>query len=126
MFLIDFFDRFKNLKVEENAHKPFTKVKTNLMDFDLTSDDNDIDSHPTSVQNSSSVSSKPPSLYIKSFVFSPDVPIRLDYHGKRVDFEQVKKFFLFKYSLNLIDTLKYFFIGCTSRSFDGPCTFKSK
>lgn len=28
-------------------------------------------------------------LYIKSFSFSPDLPIRLDYHGKRVDFEQV-------------------------------------
>ncbi|KAG9509528.1 Autophagy-related protein 2-like B, partial [Fragariocoptes setiger] len=27
-------------------------------------------------------------LYFKSFTFSPDVPIRLDYHGKRVDFDQ--------------------------------------
>lgn len=27
-------------------------------------------------------------IYFKSFVFSPDVPIRLDYHGKRVDMEQ--------------------------------------
>ena len=25
----------------------------------------------------------------RSFIFSPDVPIRLDYHGKRVDMEQV-------------------------------------
>ena len=33
--------------------------------------------------------SKPPMLYVKTFVFSPDVPIRLDYHGKRLDFEKV-------------------------------------
>lgn len=28
------------------------------------------------------------SIYIKSFTFSPDVPIRLDYHAKHLDFEQ--------------------------------------
>lgn len=27
-------------------------------------------------------------LYIRSFVFTPDVPIRIDYHGKRVAMEQ--------------------------------------
>lgn len=27
-------------------------------------------------------------VYIKSFTFSPDVPIRLDYHAKHLDFEQ--------------------------------------
>ncbi|XP_041353099.1 autophagy-related protein 2 homolog A-like isoform X2 [Gigantopelta aegis] len=27
-------------------------------------------------------------VFFKSFIFSPDVPIRLDYHGKRVDMEQ--------------------------------------
>lgn len=27
-------------------------------------------------------------IYIKSFTFSPDVPIRLDYHAKHLDFEQ--------------------------------------
>ncbi|ELU17929.1 hypothetical protein CAPTEDRAFT_154368 [Capitella teleta] len=29
-----------------------------------------------------------PPVFFKSFVFTPDVPIRLDYHGKRVDMEQ--------------------------------------
>lgn len=28
------------------------------------------------------------SIYVKSFTFSPDVPIRLDYHAKHLDFEQ--------------------------------------
>lgn len=33
-------------------------------------------------------SSKQRSIYVKSFTFSPDVPIRLDYHAKHLDFEQ--------------------------------------
>ncbi|CAN8009581.1 unnamed protein product, partial [Ixodes pacificus] len=36
----------------------------------------------------SSSSSGPVPLFIRSFVFSPDVPIRLDYHGKRVAMDQ--------------------------------------
>ena len=34
-------------------------------------------------------SNEQPSLFIKSFLFSPEVPIRLDYHGKYVNIEQV-------------------------------------
>ena len=49
-----------------------------------------LDDQPLSLANQSS--SKPSSLFIKSFLFTPDVPIRLDYHGKRVDFEQVSFF----------------------------------
>jgi hypothetical protein len=30
-----------------------------------------------------------PSIYFKSFIFSPAVPIRIDYVGKYVDFTQV-------------------------------------
>jgi hypothetical protein len=40
----------------------------------------------------SQTSSKPPSIYVKSFRFSPDVPIRLDYTGKRVNLDQVSPF----------------------------------
>ena len=29
----------------------------------------------------------PPSVYIRSFEFTPEVPIRLDYHGRHVDFD---------------------------------------
>uniref|UniRef100_A0A1E1XRA0 Autophagy-related protein 2 n=1 Tax=Amblyomma sculptum TaxID=1581419 RepID=A0A1E1XRA0_AMBSC len=36
----------------------------------------------------SSSSSGPAPLYIRSFAFTPDVPIRIDYHGKRVAMEQ--------------------------------------
>ena len=34
-------------------------------------------------------SEKSSALFIKSFVFSPEVPIRLDYQGKHVNIEQV-------------------------------------
>lgn len=37
---------------------------------------------------SSTSNSAPTPLYIRSFVFTPDVPIRIDYHGKRVAMEQ--------------------------------------
>ncbi|XP_065311944.1 autophagy-related protein 2 homolog B isoform X3 [Dermacentor albipictus] len=37
---------------------------------------------------SSSSNSIPMPMYIRSFVFTPDVPIRIDYHGKRVLMEQ--------------------------------------
>ncbi|KAL3181477.1 hypothetical protein MRX96_036834 [Rhipicephalus microplus] len=36
----------------------------------------------------STSNSTPMPLYIRSFVFTPDVPIRIDYHGKRVAMEQ--------------------------------------
>ena len=41
----------------------------------------------------------------RCFVFSPDVPIRLDYHGKRVDMEQVRKPFacFFSFDVLLVD-----------------------
>lgn len=42
---------------------------------------------------SSSVNSttSPKELYIKNFVFTPAVPIRLDYKGKHIDFKQVRR-----------------------------------
>ena len=33
---------------------------------------------------------QPAPTFFRSFIFSPEVPIRLDYQGKRVDMEQVK------------------------------------
>ena len=33
--------------------------------------------------------SQPAPTFFRSFIFSPEVPIRLDYQGKRVDMEQV-------------------------------------
>ncbi|XP_046351358.1 autophagy-related protein 2 homolog A-like isoform X1 [Haliotis rufescens] len=43
-------------------------------------------SESTSSSTGSDHGSQP--VFFKSFIFSPDVPIRLDYHGKRVDMEQ--------------------------------------
>ena len=43
----------------------------------------------------SQTSSKPPTIYVKSFRFCPDVPIRLDYTGKRVNLDQVCSTFHF-------------------------------
>ena len=34
--------------------------------------------------------------FFRSFIFSPEVPIRLDYQGKRVDMEQVRRRFSFQ------------------------------
>lgn len=34
-------------------------------------------------------------IFIKSFTFWPDVPIRLDYHGKHIDFKQVNYNYVF-------------------------------
>ena len=34
---------------------------------------------------------EPAPTFFRSFIFSPEVPIRLDYQGKRVDMEQVNK-----------------------------------
>lgn len=33
---------------------------------------------------------QPAPTFFRSFIFSPEVPIRLDYQGKRVDMEQVE------------------------------------
>ena len=35
-------------------------------------------------------SAEPAPTFFRSFIFSPEVPIRLDYQGKRVDMEQVR------------------------------------
>lgn len=51
----------------------------------------DTDSLPTRCHTDSSIGpggDKQQPIYIKSFTFSPDVPIRLDYHAKHLDFEQ--------------------------------------
>ena len=49
------------------------------------------DSHlsRTASRESLTKSSDKDAMFFKSFVFSPEVPIRLDYHGKHVDIEQV-------------------------------------
>ena len=39
--------------------------------------------------SSSSVGGTFEKIYIKSYIFAPDVPIRLDYHGKYIDLKNV-------------------------------------
>ena len=48
-----------------------------------------ISSNKSYTSQQSSSSSKPPTIYVKSFIFAPDVPIRLDYTGKRLNLDQV-------------------------------------
>lgn len=42
-----------------------------------------------SASDSEADTSQPAPTFFRSFIFSPEVPIRLDYQGKRVDMEQV-------------------------------------
>lgn len=42
-----------------------------------------------SASESEADTSQPAPTFFRSFIFSPEVPIRLDYQGKRVDMEQV-------------------------------------
>ena len=42
-----------------------------------------------SASESEADSLEPAPTFFRSFIFSPEVPIRLDYQGKRVDMEQV-------------------------------------
>ena len=51
-------------------------------------DETDRHSKSSTPAPSSSSSSSPGNLYFKSFIFSPSVPIRIDYVGKYVDFTQ--------------------------------------
>ena len=71
--------------------------------------------------------------FFRSFIFSPEVPIRLDYQGKRVDMEQVGTFSAA--NLNLCSTLlvldvfgiKIYLAGCTEKlRFSYKCLFDVK
>ena len=47
---------------------------------------------------------EPAPTFFRSFIFSPEVPIRLDYQGKRVDMEQVRVFSV------VIEVFKHLFV----------------
>lgn len=112
MFLVDFFAAVNPkvatkdpVKERDRSNERRASNSSNVSDTQYVSAvadnlNNDIASSPekADMKNdenadrlsiASSASSKPSALYVKSFVFSPDVPIRLDYAGKRVDLEQV-------------------------------------
>ena len=60
-------------------------------------------------------------VHFRSFVFSPDVPIRLDYHGKRVDMEQVRNCrFLDISRKNFGNEAEWQLFHCTNRNMARP------
>ena len=114
MFLIDFFTSistpgaaFPSHPTSAASHSPRSVSQTSLdkvSEPDSTSDgekDEESDAVSKNLPATSSTPkgsrkgsisssvSRPPVVYVKSFIFSPDVPIRLDYQGKRLDFEKV-------------------------------------
>lgn len=132
MFLVDFFNQVKSFSnpssdtVARDGSPPSYENAENI-DPDQF---NNFDSSPPrsevlTIMQSEPSSSKPSGLFVKSFLFSPDVPIRLDYHGKRVDFEQVSK----KLSSNLycitIFTL-FIYLGSLAWIAHGTCSSESK
>ena len=50
---------------------------------------------------------QPAPTFFRSFIFSPEVPIRLDYQGKRVDMEQVKLCVAFSTTFRESDRYKW-------------------
>ncbi|KAI1292168.1 Autophagy-related protein 2 -like protein A [Halotydeus destructor] len=98
MFLVEFFSGISpkanstpvNLErrgsTASMASSPTTKDQQNSLSSHVYDSSEHLKNEDT--QSTTSSSSKPSGMYVKSFVFSPDVPIRLDYQGKRMDFEQ--------------------------------------
>lgn len=51
--------------------------------------DSNITTGSVGLEKTASEASRPPAIYVKSFIFAPDVPIRLDYECKKVDLQKV-------------------------------------
>lgn len=101
MFLVEYFTTLKILLdlyekstsfSSSGSNSPSPVAPSPERDFNLclnvynTVDEAESPISPVSPDDANS--SKPSSLFVKSFEFTPAVPIRLDYHGKRIDFEQ--------------------------------------
>ena len=71
---------------QEQNYIPEKPIEAPIIDFN---DDYNEKSPESSSSNMMLHKPKSNKIYFKSFSFIPDVPIRLDYHGKRVDFEMV-------------------------------------
>ncbi|CAG9820878.1 unnamed protein product [Phaedon cochleariae] len=69
---------------EEQRTKQALKVVDENLIMLIEESKNQQDSDNISVTSSSSASDGSP-VYFRNVIFSPDVPIKLDYHGKRVD-----------------------------------------
>ena len=63
----------------------------------------------------------PSQIFFRSVVFSPEVPIRLDYHGKHVDMDQVKCFVLNLVYISVCETLTFQACGQLSNIFFKHC-----
>ncbi|RWS28234.1 autophagy-related protein 2B-like protein, partial [Leptotrombidium deliense] len=92
VFLMNFLNQFTSCQIvstdslaEAVEHKIITGEHS--PDIDRISVDSASCNGDTQL-NSLSFGYSRPKLYFKSFVFSPHVPIRLDYHGRRLDFEK--------------------------------------
>ncbi len=109
LFLVEFFSTvIATISSEESENSlntiPHNQINNNLPTYDEVVPFDDTESNisdatqETTVTNSSSStlrnatnfsSSNSNKVFFKSFSFSPDVPIRLDYNGKHVDFDKV-------------------------------------
>ena len=71
---------------QEQNYIPEKPIEVPIIDFNDEYNEKSSESSPPNMMLHKPKSNK---IYFKSFSFIPDVPIRLDYHGKRVDFEMV-------------------------------------
>ncbi|RWS04521.1 autophagy-related protein 2B-like protein [Dinothrombium tinctorium] len=93
MFLYEFFTQLSTHQIR--VDEPLSDVgeqkappREECLDASQNNDEDQLTSNAKPSSNVTLISPKPKVLYVKTFVFTPHVPIRLDYHGKRVDFEK--------------------------------------
>ncbi|KAJ6216747.1 hypothetical protein RDWZM_007904 [Blomia tropicalis] len=103
IFLMEFFQMVNEIltnKLQQQQNNGiYSKHSDNSSDNKFGDDEDDDDDEQQHVGRTSSMNerirrtstssnSSFDNLFIKSFTFSPDVPIRLDYHGKHIDLKQ--------------------------------------
>ncbi|XP_047132306.1 autophagy-related protein 2 homolog B isoform X1 [Hydra vulgaris] len=86
-FLKNFFAEVSGSKPLKSGSEFSNHLSSPPRESFLSSLDSTVPVYSQNFLNNAEKSEKP-ALFIKSFIFSPEVPIRFDYHGKHVDIEQ--------------------------------------